>query len=76
MLPFHAEIVFCHGFDFLFKSFRSHCGVGLFLRHFCVGSSNSHSVSWQADVDSVQSIVGRHQREKFKKKVGIDRFTP
>lgn len=34
-----------------------------------MGSSNSHSVSWQADVDSVQSIVGRHQREKFKKKL-------
>ena len=33
-----------------------------------MGSSNSHSVSWQADVDSVQSIVGRHQREKLKKK--------
>ena len=40
-----------------------------FLRHLCVGSSNSHSVSWQADVDSVQSIVGRHQREKLKKKL-------
>ena len=33
-----------------------------------MGSSNSHSVSWQADVDSVQSIVGRHQREKLNKK--------
>ena len=29
-MPFHVAVVFRPGFDFLFKSFRSYCVVGLF----------------------------------------------
>ena len=63
-MPFHVAVVFRPGFVQIVLIIL--CGRP-FLRHLCVGSSNSHSVSWQADVDSVQSIVGRHQREKLKK---------